>query len=391
MKQLCDERFRFDYAHRLGRFFVSLDLTPGSTTDGYIHLAAAASLLPNIARVKVADYEQVLALAEHHYRHSHSTYAIDSAKAAVVRLLNSAVDVSMVVGKLDQVSERLSSTALSRLERLSVQVTTDSFAGLIPFLVSLPNLQFLELRLTGDANGTEVALNALLDKYFEEYDEAPVLPSLRSLKLEYPDISNTIICLAELFSSTLKNLELHIRAYQQDFQVAEPEDAASFMAVFPVLTDLTLTGDIDALVAPRASVSDDLFPALRHLSHLPSVVKRYGDRRPDEAKPPRLRRTKTIDSLSLYNLGGPLQQCDPVVTMPTNAVLTAPPLYPNLLMYATASRPGKHSFHERDLGTSLEFLRDWEARAKAQGDTASLFRMASALTRVELERIAHKA
>lgn len=388
MKQLCDERFRFDYAHRLGRFFLSVDLTSGSTTDGYVQLAGSASLVPNIARIKVGDYEQAL---RQPYHHLHSAYAIDSAKAAVVRLLNSAVDVSMVVGNLDQVSERLSSTSLNRLERLSVQVTTDKFAGLIPLLCSTPRLQFLELRLTGDADQTEAALDALLKKYDNEYDGATVLPSLRSLKLEYPDISSTIIYLAEFFSSTLTNLELHIRAYQQEFRVAEPEEAAGFLAEFPVLTDLTLSGDLDALVAPRSSISDDLFPALRHLRHLPRVFKSYGDRRPDEAKPPGHRRKKSINSLSLYNLAGPLQQVEPTGNTSANTVLTAPPLYPNLLMYAAPSRPGKVSNHERDLGRTLEFLREWEARAKAQGDTASLFRMASALTRVELERIAHKA
>ncbi|GAA5991859.1 hypothetical protein JCM10908_002240 [Rhodotorula pacifica] len=60
-RMLCNERFRFDYVHRFGRFFVSLDTTPASHIDGFIHLAEVISLLPNITRIKVGDYERLFA------------------------------------------------------------------------------------------------------------------------------------------------------------------------------------------------------------------------------------------------------------------------------------------------------------------------------------------
>lgn len=233
----------------------------------------------------------------------------------------------MVVAELDQVSERISAAALSRLERLSVEITTESFGGLIPFLVSTPNLQSLELRLSGDAEETEVILDDLLTAYYEESQDINiVLPSLVSLKLDYPDVSGGILRLAELFVPTLKNLELHLRAYAEGYQPVRPEEPVVFTESFPVLTNLTLSGDIDALRGARASVSDGLFPALRHLSHLPSVIVPYRPRRPDEENIVAHPREPTIDRVSVYNSVGPLQQGKPTLTLPTNALLTAPPL-----------------------------------------------------------------
>ncbi|KWU43299.1 hypothetical protein RHOSPDRAFT_35171 [Rhodotorula sp. JG-1b] len=335
--QLCDERFRFEYAARLGRFFVSLDLTPGNYIDGYIHLAGALPLLPNLTRIRVTNYEGVFEVAQNrgHYHRSNSTYAVDLAKAADVKLLNTALDVSMVVAELDQVSERISAAALSRLERLSVEITTESFGGLIPFLISTPNLQSLELRLSGDAEETEVILNDLLTAYYEESQDIDiVLPSLVSLKLDYPDA--------------------------EGYQPVRPEEPVVFTESFPVLTNLTLSGDIDALPGAQASGSDGLFPALRHLSHLPSVIVPYRPRRPDEENIVAHPREYTIDRVSVYNSVGPLQQGKPTLTLATNALLTTPPLYPNLLTYAAAPHPANIPFLERDLRKTLDFLRDWE-------------------------------
>lgn len=71
--------------------------------------------------------------------------------------------------------------------------------------------------------------------------------------------------------------------------------------------------------------------------------------------------------------------------------VTAPPLYPHLLTHVAEPEFSKPPSRVRDLRKTLRFLVEWEARAEVQGDTASLLRMAWALTRVELERIAHEA
>lgn len=325
------------------------------------------------------------------YGQSYSKYAIDSAKSAVVRLLNMAVDVSKVVTNLDQVSEHLSSDARNRLQHLSVQVTTASFQKLIPLLLTTPNLHSLELRLTGEARQTDTVLDALLDKYDKEYDGTAVLPDLRSLKLDYPDISGAILALAELFAPTLKTLELHIGAYRPNFAAAKPKDPTGFIEEFPALTDLTLSGDIDALRGPLASISDDLFPVLKHLRHLPTAITAYSARRQGEPKITTSVRKNSIDRISAYNLVGPVYQKKASVSLPTDSLVTAPPLYPSLLGHVAEPAASDLPSRKRDLRETLQFLLDCEARADAQGDTALLLRLASALSRVELERIVHEA
>lgn len=290
-RQLCDERFLFDYAHRVGGFVVSLDLTTAATINGFVHLAGAVSLLPNLKQIKVDNYKQVFKTARDPGPHprSHSAYVMDSAEAAVGRLLNAATDVSMTVADLDQVLQRLSLDARGRLQRLSVQVTTEAFGRLIPLLRTTPRLQFFELRLTGNNTDlTEVVLDALLDNHKRTDKGATVLPALRALKLEYPDISRTVLAFAELFAPTLESLELHIRDYDEDFEVAKLEEPIGFVKEFPALTALTLTGDVEALQGPLASISDDLFPFLKHLRYLPNV---FGPHQPCRQGEPTLTQT----------------------------------------------------------------------------------------------------
>ncbi|GAA5963400.1 hypothetical protein JCM8115_001213 [Rhodotorula mucilaginosa] len=365
--QLRDERFRLDYAHRFGHFFVALDLTPAPATGDYIHLAGVNSLLPNLVRIKVGNYEETLKVPRNRdlYGHSHTAYAIETAKAAVVRLLNMAVDVSVVVTTLDQIPRHLSSVALDRLRRLSVEVTTASFRNLIPLLLKTPNLETLELCLKGHADQTDA--------------------------VEYPDISGAVLALAELFAPTLRNLELRFKEYSQFFSVAKPKESTGFVEEFSALTDLTLSGSIDALRGPLASISDHLFPALTHLRYLPDSVAPYVARRPGEPKIKKLVRKKPIERISVYNLVGPVDKNGPELSLPARSRVTRPPLYPSLVAHVAEPAASDLPSRKRDLRNTLQFLLEWEARADAQGDTASLLRMASALTRVELERIAHEA
>lgn len=379
--------------HRFGHLFVALDLTPAPTPGDYVQLASVISLLPNLVRIKVGNYEETLALAQaqQHYRNSPSTYAIDAAKAAVVRLLNTAIDVAVVVTTLDQIASQLSLVALERLRRLSVEVTTASFRNLISLLLTTPNLETLELCLKGHADQTDAVLDALLDEYDAQFDGTAVLPHLRSLKLKYPDISGAILALAELFAPTLKNLELRIENYSQSFSVAKPKEPTGFVEEISALTDLTLSGSIDALRGPLASISDCLFPALTHLRYLPDSVTAYAARRPGEPKIKKLVRKKPIERISVYNLVGPIDKDGPELSLPTRSRVTQPPLYPSLVAHVAEPAASDIPSRKRDLRKTLDFLRDWEARAEVQGDTASLLRMASALTCVELERIPYEA
>lgn len=308
-----------------------------------------------------------------------------------MRLLNMAVDVSVVVTTLDQIPRHLSSVALDQLRRLSVEVTTASFRNLIPLLLTTPNLETLELCLKGHADQTDAVLDALLDEYDAQFDGTTVLPRLRSLKLEYPDISGAILALAELFAPTLKNLELRFKEYSQFFSVAKPKESTGFVEEFSALTDLTLSGSIDALRGPLASISDHLFPALTHLRYLPDSVAPYVARRPGEPKIKKLVRKKPIERISVYNLVGPVDKNGPELSLPARSRVTRPPLYPSLVAHVAEPAASDLPSRKRDLRNTLQFLLEWEARADAQGDTASLLRMASALTRVELERIAHEA
>lgn len=363
--------------HRFGHLFVALDLTPAPTTADYIHLASVISLLPNLVRIKVGNYEETLALAQaqQHYRNSPSTYAIDAAKAAVVRLLNTAIDVAVVVTTLDQIASQLSSVALERLRRLSVEVTTASFRNLISLLLTTPNLETLELCLKGHADQTDAVLDALLDEYDAQFDGTAVLPRLRSLKLKYPDISGAILALAKLFAPTLKNLELRIENYSQSFSVAKPKEPTGLVEEFSALTDLTLSGSIDVLHGPLASVSDRLFSALTHLRYLPDSFTAYAARRTGEPKIKKLVRKKPIERISVYNLVDPVDKNGPELSLPSKSRATQPPLYPSLVAHVAEPAASDIPSRKRDLRKTLVFLRDWEARAEVQGDTASLLRM----------------
>ncbi|GAA5863385.1 hypothetical protein JCM3774_005274 [Rhodotorula dairenensis] len=375
-KQLNNERFRFDYVHKYGRFFTSLDLTASVGVYSYVHLAGVISLLPNIVRVEVSDYDYALngARSTELRGSSLTPYALESARAAVERVLDAAIDITMITHSPDPLSH-LGPPALDRLDRLSLDMTDPDLTELIAVLPSMRKLRVLELRLHDDVNSVDMYFDTALSKFWEDHRDTSVLPQLRTLKLEYPDISRTLLEFAELFAASLEDLSVHAVHYGFDFEVAARTSTTGFCEAFPALTNLTLSGDIDSLRGPLASISDDNFPALQHLRYLPNL-------------------TKAIPRISAYNLGGTLQQIRPEVDLPYTTWTASPPLHPNLLAHCSvrSRRSGNDELVlERDLRRTVDFLHDWKARAEAHGDTTSLFRMASALQRVELERIAHEA
>jgi hypothetical protein len=102
---------------------------------------------------------------------------------------------------------------------------------------------------------------------------SPSIPSgLRSLKLEYPDISGAILALAELFAPTLKNLELRLRKASM-----LPDSVRSVNA------ENSSTKPVDSF-GFATEKNWLLFPALTHLRYLPDSVAPYVARRPGEPK-----------------------------------------------------------------------------------------------------------
>ncbi|GAA5991857.1 hypothetical protein JCM10908_002239 [Rhodotorula pacifica] len=291
------------------------------------------------------------------------------------------------------VLNKLNSDTLGRLGALSLDITGAWLDDLFSLLENTPHLHSLQLSFLGDPNETEIELETALNDLNAYEEDCPVLPKLHYLKVTYPDISRTILDFVEVFSLQLERLDMHVKAYNLDFAVAGAAGGTGFKSAFPALTELTLSGNIDALRGPLASISDDAFPSLQDLRYLPDHNRAYSARRPTEPKINKLSRTVQLERVTAYNRLGPLRQPSPRVGLPRKRKMRVamPPLYPHLFTHVSNSEASQPLILKRDLRRTLDFLHDWEARADAYNDEASLSRIAVTLSRVELERITHEA